>query len=150
MSRIAKPHRILARTLATAAVAALAAAAPAAADGPDRIPTTFVSPTCGGPNEIIECAPPVEHRHSAADDVLLATCGGPNEIVVCRRRSSIATPPSTTFSWRPAVGRTRSSNARRRSKHPHAATETEAQPTCGGPNDIIECAPPVESEPRRR
>ena len=31
---------------------------------------------------------------------------------------------------------------------PDSATETEAQPTCGGPGDIIECAPPVESEPR--
>jgi hypothetical protein len=116
MSRITKPHRIL----AMAVVAALAAAAPAAADGPNRLPTTFVAPTCGGPNEIIECAPPAKHRYSAADDVVAPTCGGPNEIIECAALV----------------------------KHPHAATETEAQPTCGGPGDIIECAPPVESEPR--
>ena len=116
MFRIAKPNRIL----AMAVVATLATAAPAAADGPNRLPTTFVAPTCGGPNEIIECAPPAKHRYSAADDVVAPTCGGPNEIIECA-------PPV---------------------KHPHAATETEAQPTCGGPGDIIECAPPVESEPR--
>jgi hypothetical protein len=117
MSRIAKPHRIL----AMAVVAALAAAAPAAADGPNRLPTTFVAPTCSGPNEIVECAPPAKHRYSAADDVVAPTCGGPNEIVECA-------PPVKS--------------------HPDSPIDDEAQPTCGGPGDVIECPPPVESEPR--
>jgi hypothetical protein len=82
MSRIAKHH--LARTLVTAAVAALAVAAPASADGPNRLPTIFVAPTCGGPNEVVECPPPVKHPHAAAaDSVVAPTCGGPNEVVEC-------------------------------------------------------------------
>ena len=79
MSRIAKPHRIL----AMAVVATLAAAAPAAADGPNRLPTTFIAPTCGGPNEIIECAPPVKHPHSATETEAQPTCGGPGDIIEC-------------------------------------------------------------------
>ena len=67
MSRIARDHRFLLRTLIAAAFATLAVAAPASAlpaDAPGRVPArhdvTFVAKTCGGPNEIIECAPPVE------------------------------------------------------------------------------------------
>ena len=79
MSRIAKQYRIL----VIAAVAALAATAPASAS-PLAHGKNFVAPTCGGPNEIVECKPPVKLHPAAADSVLAPTCGGPNEIVQCR------------------------------------------------------------------
>ena len=56
---MSKPHRIL----ATAFIAALVAAAPASAS-PLKVhvaPTdSLVLKTCGGPNEIVECRPPVD------------------------------------------------------------------------------------------
>ncbi len=89
MFRVARHQRILVRTLVTAVVATVAATAPAAASAPDapsRHAVNIAAATCGGPNEIIECAPPVEGRHAAVTDRLLApTCGGPNEIVECAR-----------------------------------------------------------------
>ena len=82
MSRIAKHHRILARTLATAAVAVLAATAPASAS-PLAHGKDYVAPTCGGPNEVVVCKPPLKVHPAAADSVVAETCGGPNEIVEC-------------------------------------------------------------------
>jgi len=90
MTRIARDHRFLLRTLIAAAFATLAVAAPASAlpaDAPGRVPArqdvTFVAKTCGGPNEIIECAPPVESPAADVDSLVAKTCGGPNEIIEC-------------------------------------------------------------------
>jgi len=88
MSRIARDHRILARTLVTAAVAALAATAPASASAaPSHVPhgdLPIVAKTCGGPNEIVQCKPPVKtHPDSPIDDEAVPTCGGPNGVVEC-------------------------------------------------------------------
>jgi hypothetical protein len=89
MFRVATHHRILVKTLVTAVVATVAATAPAAAsDAPSRIPAqhavNIVAATCGGPNEIVECAPPVKSRpDSPIDHEAQPTCGGPNEIVEC-------------------------------------------------------------------
>ena len=81
MSRIAKPHRIL----IAAALAALVATAPASAS-PAAHGKDFVAPTCGGPNEVVVCKPPLKAHPAATDSVVAATCGGPNEIVECPRR----------------------------------------------------------------
>ena len=77
MSRSARDHRIPA--LIAAGVAALAATATASASAsPGRDDVNFVAGTCGGPNEIIECPPPVKSWPAAATDSLVApTCGGP-------------------------------------------------------------------------
>ena len=83
MSRTAKHHRILARTFVTAAVVALAATAPASAS-PLAHGKDYVAPTCGGPNEIVQCKPPLKVHTAPTDSLAAPTCGGPNEIVVCR------------------------------------------------------------------
>jgi hypothetical protein len=85
MSRIARDHRILARALVTAAVAAVAVTAPASASAVPHADLPYAAKTCGGPNEIVQCKPPVKSHSAAATDTLLApTCGGPNEIVQCK------------------------------------------------------------------
>lgn len=76
MSRITK-------ILVTAAVAALAATAPASAS-PLAHGEDFLNPTCGGPNEIVVCKPPLKIHTAPTDRLVAPTCGGPNEIVVCR------------------------------------------------------------------
>ena len=43
-----------------------------------------VGPTCGGPNEIVECAPPVKHPHANTEDEARPTCGGPGDVIECR------------------------------------------------------------------
>ena len=55
---MSKPHRIL----AAAFVAALVAAAPASASPIKHVAPTdsLVLKTCGGPNEIVQCRPPVD------------------------------------------------------------------------------------------
>jgi len=49
------------RILIAAAFAALVAAAPASAS-PLAHGKDYVAPTCGGPNEIVECPPPVKSK----------------------------------------------------------------------------------------
>ncbi len=77
MSRIAK-------FLVVASVAALTAASPAAAS-PLAHGDSYIAPTCGGPNEIVVCKPPLKVHVAPTDSLVLKTCGGPNEIVECRR-----------------------------------------------------------------
>jgi hypothetical protein len=77
---MSKPHRIL----AAAFVAALMAAAPASAS-PLAHGDSYIAPTCGGPNEIVVCKPPLKVHVAPTDSLVLKTCGGPNEIVECRR-----------------------------------------------------------------
>jgi hypothetical protein len=58
MSRITK---ILVAAAATALVATAPASASPLVHGKD-----FVNPTCGGPNEIVVCKPPVESKPGGA------------------------------------------------------------------------------------
>ena len=73
----------LAKFIVTASVAALAAAALASAS-PLAHGDSYVAPTCGGPNEIVVCKPPLKVHTAPTDSVVAPTCGGPNEIVQCR------------------------------------------------------------------